>query len=330
MKRHWSISLVVGALLALAAPVGAQEKAAPGKAATVNGEAIPLVAVERALRSVPPEHKTKVRKEVLNHLIDNTLMEQFLVQRKVAAAPEEVEARLKQVKDELKARGEEFSKFLEAMSMTEAELRAEITAALRWETFVGQQGTDEVLKKFFAERPEWFDGSLVRARHILVEVKADADAKTREAAKAKLAGIKKQVDTKLAAEMTKLDPKADTLTVQQAKIKALSEIFAEACKDSDCPSKKNGGDLGPFPRIGSMVEPFAAVAYALKPGDLSDVVETEFGYHLILVTGRLPGKTVKFDDVKDEVREIYGDRLREEMLPHLRKAAKIEIAAIAP
>lgn len=61
--------------------------------------------------------------------------------------------------------------------------------------------------------------------------------------------------------------------------------FAElASEHSDCPSGARGGDLGPFGR-GAMVPEFENAAFALEPGGLSDVVETAFGYHLILRTG---------------------------------------------
>jgi peptidyl-prolyl cis-trans isomerase C len=182
-----------------------------------------------------------------------------------------------------------------------------------------------LLQDFFAKNKEWFDESLVRASHILVQVSPDADAKAREAAKAKLLGLKKQIEDQAAKELAKLDPKADNLAREQARLKALTDAFAEAAKGSDCPSKAKGGDLGYFPRVGAMVEPFAAAAFALQPGQLSGVVETQFGYHLILLTQRQPGKDVKYDDLKDEVREVYAAKLRADLLPKLRKEAKIEI-----
>jgi peptidyl-prolyl cis-trans isomerase C len=74
-----------------------------------------------------------------------------------------------------------------------------------------------------------------------------------------------------------------------------------------------------------MVEPFARAAFALKPYEMSDVVATKFGYHLILVTDRRPGRDTKYEDVKEVVKEVYSDRLRENLAGQLRPNAKIVI-----
>jgi parvulin-like peptidyl-prolyl isomerase len=75
-----------------------------------------------------------------------------------------------------------------------------------------------------------------------------------------------------------------------------------------------------------MVEPFAKAAFALKSYQMSEQVETQFGLHLLLLLDRKPGKEVKFDDVKDEVKEVYGEKLREAVVAQMRKSAKIETA----
>jgi len=324
---------VVGSLvwaLALCGVAAAQEKLGQPRAAVVNGEVIPEAAVQRALKGVPQEHLAAARKEIVEHLIDHLLIEQHLVRMKIDAPKAEIEGRLKEVQKEITEQGQDLAKVLKELSLTEEELRQQIAADLRWENFVKQKANDQVLAELFKNNRDWFDGSQVRARHILVELPANADARAHDAARAKLAGIKKQIEAKVAQEMAKVDPKADALVREQAKQKALNDAFAEAAKGSDCPSKENGGDLGSFVRIGSMVEPFAKAAFALQPGQMSDLVETQFGCHLILVTARLPGRTgfgpaVSFDDMKDEVRDIYADRLRDQLLPQLRKTAKIEV-----
>jgi parvulin-like peptidyl-prolyl isomerase len=102
--------------------------------------------------------------------------------------------------------------------------------------------------------------------------------------------------------------------------------FATAArKFSQDPSAELGGDLGFIPRKGAMDEAFSKTAFALKPGEISDIVETEFGLHLILVVERKPGKPSQFEKVIDEVREAYTDEYRTELVAKQRKEAQIKI-----
>ena len=330
MIRHAIFSSTLG-LAFLACSAAAQENQPATRAATVNGEVVPESAVQRALKGIPPEQHAKARLQVVTLLVDNALVEQHLLKLKVDAPAKEVDLRMTSIKDEAKKGGQDYEKLLAQLGLTDQDLRTQVTADLRWESHVKAKAPDEVLAKFFAENKDWFDGSQVRGRHILVEVAAGADAATKQAAFVKITNIQRNLQTKIAGDMAKIDAKRDDVVREQARQRITTETFAEvATKESDCPSKKSGGDLGFFPRVGAMVEPFAKAAFALQPGQMAGPIETQFGYHLILVTGRMPGKDVKFDDLKDDVREIVSERLREELVAELRKAARIEIVTPAP
>ena len=142
----------------------------------------------------------------------------------------------------------------------------------------GIQVPEEDLKKYYSEnKSRYATPEERRASHILV--KADKNAPQDQRAKAKA--------------------KAESLL---AEIKAKPSRFAElAKKNSDDPgSASRGGDLDYFGR-GAMVKPFEDAAFSLKPGEISGLVESDFGYHVIQVTGARGGETRSFEQVRPEI-----------------------------
>jgi peptidyl-prolyl cis-trans isomerase C len=294
-------------------------------AATVNGQSITEIAVQRAVKRVPPAQQAEARIEVLNHLIDMVLVDQYLLQLRIDVPQKEVDGRMEQVREEIKKGGQTFEKMMQELMLTEGELRAQLTAELRWEKYVNQEVSDKVSRDFFDKNQDMFDGTMVRARHILLTPAAN-DAQAAEQAKARLRDFKKQIAEEGAKALAKLSAEADNLSREKVRARAVDDAFAElARKESACPSKEQGGDLNWFPRVGSMVEPFAKLAFSLKPYEVSDLVATQFGYHLILVTDRRPGKETKFDDIKEVVKDVYADRLRDSLCAQLKPKAKIVI-----
>jgi parvulin-like peptidyl-prolyl isomerase len=306
-------------------PVDAGPKVDPNAvAATVNGREIKEIAVQRGLQNIPPDKQAQYRPELVNFLADNVIIDQHL-EKLVTVDVKDVDAKLKQFNDEVQKQGLKPDEFMKRFLLTEAELKAEITAHLRWEKFVDSQATDKVLHDLFDANRDLFDGSTVRARHILLTPNA-ADAAAAGQAKQKLAGFKKQIEGAVAQGLAKEPATADNLARERSRAKITEDTFAAiAAKESMCPSKQQGGDLGYFPRAGSMVEPFAKAAFALKQYQLSEPVATQFGYHLILVTERRPGRDVKFEQVKDDVKEVFGERLRDTMITQLRPTAQVKI-----
>ncbi len=294
----------------------------PAVAVTVNGQPVYENAIERALQGVPADERDKMRTEVVNFIVENTIIDQYLTALKISVDAKDIATQLANFKDEVKKNSQDYETLLLRMKLTEAELKDQIHNQLRWEKFVNQQATDEKLKALFNHMPEAFDGTSVRARHILIT--AAGDEKSKQEAATKLAEIKAEIEKAIAAGVAKLPADADNFTKQ----KVIEDTFSEAAKKySACPSKAEGGDLRWFPRYGSMVEPFAKAAFAAKPYQITDVVQSQFGYHLILVTGRKDGTPTKFEDpkVKDAVKEIYEMRLREAVLSQMKPRAKVEI-----
>lgn len=142
--------------------------------------------------------------------------------------------------------------------------------------------TEQQLKEYYESNPEAFKTpKTVEARHILFKVDQDADAAAVEAAK---------------AEAVKVLAKARA-----------GEDFAELAKTySQGPSKDSGGYLGKFKKE-DMVKPFADRAFAMKAGEISDPVRTQFGWHLIKVEAVNEEKTLTFAEAKEQIREKLID-----------------------
>ncbi|MCB1490318.1 MAG: peptidylprolyl isomerase [Rhodobiaceae bacterium] len=117
-------------------------------------------------------------------------------------------------------------------------------------------------------------------------------------------------------------------TEDEAK-KVLEEIrggadFAEKAKEvSTGPSGPNGGDLGFFTK-GKMVPEFEAAAFALKAGDVSEPVKTQFGWHIIKVEERRDVQPPSFDEVKGQIRSVMQRQRQAELVSKLHEGADIK------
>lgn len=342
LLRPWLASVILGGL---SSAVFAQPAATPTSnvktaervpvpaanaksvAVTVNGEQILEGAVQRFLRRVPPDRQVEARPTVLEHLVDNALVDQYLQQNGLKIDPKEIDKKIEEMKEEIKKEKQEFEKVLQEMQVTEAEIRHHLAADLRWEKYADSAATDKVLTELFTSQKEMFDGSMVRVRHILLTPNSRDATKLAEA-KATLAAYKQQINQTVAAGMAKLPATAEPLAKEKARVKLVEDAFAAIAKEkSACPSKQQGGDVGWFDRAGSMVEEFSKAAFALKSFEMSDIVETQFGVHLMLMLDRRPGKDVKFEDVKANVKEMYSEKLRTLVVQHMRKTAKVVVAS---
>jgi len=163
--------------------------------------------------------------------------------------------------------------------------------------------TDQEIKAYYDENKANYEiPETVNARHILVAVDTADDAAKKDAKKKKAEDLRKQLEK--GADFAKL-----------------------AEENSDCPSKAKGGSLGEFPR-GNMVPAFEQAAFSLKTNEISGVIETEFGFHIIQTIGHNQPRTMAFDDVKGQIafrlksRKVQ-DKL-EGLVEKLKAEAKIE------
>src|SRR5438874_6859514 len=149
-------------------PLAAQEPKSTGNAATVNGQPITEVAVQRGLKRVPPAQQAEARGEIIDYLVDNIVLDQYLQQLRVEVAAKDVDRRVEDIGAEIKRGGKTFETMMQELMLTEPELRGQLSAELRWEKFADAQATDKVLRELFDKNHDMFDGSMVHARHILL------------------------------------------------------------------------------------------------------------------------------------------------------------------
>ena len=195
---------------------------------------------------------------------------------------------------------EDYTRSLREMGFTEEEMTGQIKNGLVIKTLIDKEVIDTLtvsdgqIRSFYDDNPDLFRRpEQVKASHILVQVPESADEARKAQAQAAIRALKQRIDN--------------------------GEDFATLAMDhSACPSKAKGGDLGFFGRE-EMVAPFSEAAFALQPGQVSDVVTTRFGYHLIRVTERQAEEAMAYNDVKDAI----ATRLRQEQ-EEKRIAAYIE------
>jgi peptidyl-prolyl cis-trans isomerase C len=223
-----------------------------------------------------------IRENLVNELIMRQIMRDAVAAAGIELTDEEYQADLAELAEAL-PEGVTVQEYLEANGASEDELREQMKMRrlLLAQANTAPKPTDEEIRAFYDENRDGFSQpESVTASHILIAFEPNDDDAAKAAKRERLAGIRQQI----------LDG-AD---------------FAEmASANSDCPSKANGGDLGQFGR-GQMVPPFEDAAFSQEPGQVGDIVETSFGYHIIKVTDHQEGKTPEFDEVKDRIAELLS------------------------
>ena len=289
-------------------PGAAPPKPAPTVVAAINGEDVRLDRVDAVIKArfavVPltQSQMHQLRTEVAGEMVDDILLRQFLARHAPKVDPTEVDQQLKVFAESLTKQGKTFAGFLKETNQTEDVLRVTWTTALQLNGYVRLHVTDDQLRQFYATNKDHFDRVEVKASHIMIRVGPMVSAGESEAARNKL-------------------------RVLRAEIVAGKTDFASAAKKySQCPSAPDGGDLGYLPRRGGLMdEAFSKAAFALKPGDLSDVVETDYGVHLIRVAERKPGTPSVFEKCVEDVRDTLAEDFRTELVAKLRSQANIRI-----
>jgi peptidyl-prolyl cis-trans isomerase C len=308
MRYSFRISL---AALAISAVALAQPPATPANtnvAATVNSENISLAEVDAVLKHTLPltpltaAQRRQMRVEVLSDMVDEVLVRQFLRKNGPKVDPAEIDAQLKAYGEKLKKEGKSLEEWYKETGQTEAQVRESWTTAMQLSGYVKGIATEEQLKAYFNANKDHFDRVEVKVRHIVLRVSKNATPAERAAAKEKLEALRAEI------------------------VSGKLDFAAAAKKHSQCPSAPMGGDIGFILRKGGLVdETVSKAAFALKGNEVSGVVETEFGLHILQVTDRKPGTPSTYEKSALDVFDSYTDDFRAELIAKLRKQSQIQI-----
>ena len=234
--------------------------------ATVNGKKITQADLANRLetfRNTDAETLNTIKQEILDQLITDILLEEFIDRQGLVVAPEEIEREVDQVRSNItgnqKDSGQSLEKVLAAIGSNMGEFKRSIKHSLALGKYFNNKIDDRTLEKYFDGNKSLFNGESVKVSHILIDTR---DMKTQEElshALEQIKSIKREID--------------------------IGAAFDEMAKKySNCPSAQNGGDLGFIQRKGNLAKSFLDTAFSLRIGQVSEPVQTEYGYHLIKVT----------------------------------------------
>jgi len=272
---------------------------------TVDGEPITRGEVVNMLgrMQIPFGREEEAYLSAVDILVNIHLLSRFLNDQKIAVSPKDIDAELNQQRKIFADQKTSLENVLSASGTTLDEAKTKIVRGLQWKQYIAARISDPELTRYMKQHVDLFSGNRVRASHILIKVDPKAPAADKDAAKAKLAGIRAEI-------------KAGKISFPDAANKYSEDLQGET---------PNGGDVGYFGRRGELVEPFVAAAFALPKGEISEPVETEYGYHLIQVTDRQNGKMPELAQVKDQIVQVYGADAQDTIIKAARDKAKVDV-----
>jgi peptidyl-prolyl cis-trans isomerase C len=315
----FAFSAFVGLTL-IALPSSAVEKKTPAnKIAVVNGSVITqddfdnqMQAFQQRMagmgRSLNNDQLQTVKKDVLESLIDQELLYQECKKNKIEVAEPAVNEQLDMFKKQF-SNEDEFKKWLSLNKLSEDSFKSQFKEEMTIQQLVDKKFADKITvsdeetKTFYNSNPEYFKKpEQVKASHILIKADPKADEAQRAQARKKIEEV-------------------------QQRLKKGEDFAALAKEFSQCPSSAQGGDLGYFGR-GQMTKPFEDAAFAMAPGEVSNIVETDFGFHIIKTVDKKPASVMAYEDVKERLGQyLKQNKLKDQVkvyVGQLKEKAKVE------
>jgi peptidyl-prolyl cis-trans isomerase C len=277
--------------------------------AEVNLEVKRILFQAKAMQQPIDESMMDAMKDkVIDSLINRELLYQQGKKMGLTTDAAEIDTSIDLIKQRLEA-GQNIETLLAEMGITLETMRNQVGVAniiqklLEKEVYPQTMVSEKESRIFFENNPQFFHKpEEVKASHILIKVAPDANTEEKLAARNKIEEVRKKIEA--------------------------GGDFADLAKQySEGPSRVSGGDLGYFDRK-KMVKPFSDAAFDLKPGQVSNIVETNFGFHLIKVFDKKPKSAYAFEEIKNNLGELLRQqKIQSETvryLGELRKTAEVK------
>ncbi|OGP84866.1 MAG: hypothetical protein A2Y95_09305 [Deltaproteobacteria bacterium RBG_13_65_10] len=310
--------LAVAAALAMAGP--ARAEIIDGVAAIVNDDIITLSEVDDVGAPIYREIKRKygenaqaeisqARREVLDQLVDQKLMEQVIKRYNITAGDTEVDLAIEDVKKQNGITQEALERALTREGISWEEYRDQVRKQIERTKLVNRQVhtrtkmDDADAKKYYEAHSEEFkQEEEILVRHILIPIGPGSTEEQKEAARKKAQEV-------------------------LAKIRAGADFAQLAKQVSSGPTAAQGGSLG-WLRRGETLPEFEAAAFVVDKGQTSDLVPTKIGFHIVRVEDKRPAHTLSFSEAREAIkRKITQDKMEADFsdwLKKLRENAYIE------
>lgn len=230
---------------------------------------------------IPKGQMRAMHDQMLENLIDRELLFQHAQEKNIQIRARWVTRALAEFKARMGS-DKQFATFLEQAQLDEAQVRDRLSRGLivqrllRRDVARGIKVSEAEMQTFYRHHPEYFQRSeQIRIRHILIRVEENDNLSQRGEALLKIQNIQ-------------------SLLQEGANFGALALDYSED------QSRQRGGDLGVVTRE-QLVPAFAQAAFSLQPGEISDIVETRFGYHLIQMVERIPSSTMVYRNARTKI-----------------------------
>lgn len=266
------------------------------------------------------------KNRVINDLIVRELIQQEAEKRQVKVENSEVDKVIRQIADSMGGE-ERFKASLALNKIDEETFRKNIKIDILKKKLVNNVAgeskiTDEKIKNFYEENKEekFKHDDEVRASHILISASEEEIINRIKSENSDKKLSEDELEEKAEEEMKKAKQKAKDIYKE---LKANPDKFAEYAKQysEDPGSASKGGDLGFFAEE-EMVDEFSKAAFSTKPGELSEIVKTQFGYHIIKVVDRKEAGITPLDEIKPHIERYLEGKQKMEAFSKLIKESK--------